>query len=662
MLWATANASYLSSLSPSAGIYQFTADLYVGDGVSNCGVGFGSNNFAGLWYHSGSGWTFDARTITGNSGASTSCGDPGLGKYQNIVGTITIDLIANTVTGSITHSGGTWSTSFGFPEGATDNITELFLYNDYHFGNNGIDIDNIYIWQNFSGAANPSPHDNAGDVSLNPTLSWTPGDDVLSHDVYFGTSESDVNDANTSIQLGVYKGNQPQITYDPCELELETDYYWRIDEVHSTYTHKGQVWSFATISGNAHNPAPPDRAQYVPIDTLLSWSAGARAALYDVYLGTDESDVNNATISTPLGVYQDSISQTTYDPCGLEKDTIYYWRIDAVNVAEEPESPWKGLVWSFSTCLDLASDYYISIDGDDSNPATQAQPLRTMDKAREIILEGSCGSLPAGGVKVWTRGGAYYLAEPMTYPADYNNTDNSIITYKLYSGTEDGDLDYRQITEWTDIEDTNSVTVELPDINSIDWRFYKLFIEDQHQVEASAPHVNPSDPLYGQTVFGPATDTNEPKRIQRRIIVNDDGTVPAPTGGETMADYLNARFEDTNGTQVDTYVVCVGATDEGSLVDNVQNSMTQYFYHGAFGQVDANVDLITQALVNSTHDVGMEIFASIKMNATSDAVGSITYPFKITNPDKLFGDEFTSYPATSVMSAAWSGLDYPTQR
>jgi hypothetical protein len=34
-------------------------------------------------------------------------------------------------------------------------------------------------------------------------------------------------------------------------------------------------------------------------------------------------------------------------PTGLIPGTTYYWRIDEVNTAD-PNSPWKGPIWSFS--------------------------------------------------------------------------------------------------------------------------------------------------------------------------------------------------------------------------------------------------------------------------------------------------------------------------
>jgi len=62
--------------------------------------------------------------------------------------------------------------------------------------------------------------------------------------VYFGTSYDDVNDANTLSDE--YKGNYDANSYDPSGLELDTIYYWRIDEVADTNIYKGDVWSFKT--------------------------------------------------------------------------------------------------------------------------------------------------------------------------------------------------------------------------------------------------------------------------------------------------------------------------------------------------------------------------------------------------------------------------------
>ncbi len=100
-------------------------------------------------------------------------------------------------------------------------------------------------------ARNPSPDDQATDVPLGVTLSWTAGQYAATHDVYFGTDFTDVNDAGRANPRGVLVSQgQTATAYDPPELlDFATVYYWRIDEVNAppdSTIFKGNVWSFTT--------------------------------------------------------------------------------------------------------------------------------------------------------------------------------------------------------------------------------------------------------------------------------------------------------------------------------------------------------------------------------------------------------------------------------
>ena len=70
-------------------------------------------------------------------------------------------------------------------------------------------------------------------------LSWTAGLGAVMHTVYFGDNFDDVNNATVGLQY-------PDTTYTPGPLDLDTTYYWRIDEFDGIVTHKGDVWSFST--------------------------------------------------------------------------------------------------------------------------------------------------------------------------------------------------------------------------------------------------------------------------------------------------------------------------------------------------------------------------------------------------------------------------------
>ncbi len=85
----------------------------------------------------------------------------------------------------------------------------------------------------------PQPATGATGVSLETSLTWKPGREAGSHKVFFGTDPN-----------AVAKGTAPakdttDRSYTPDALNLETTYYWRVDEV-NTVTYPGDVWSFAT--------------------------------------------------------------------------------------------------------------------------------------------------------------------------------------------------------------------------------------------------------------------------------------------------------------------------------------------------------------------------------------------------------------------------------
>ncbi len=197
---------------------------------------------------------------------------------------------------------------------------------------------NCYV----TSATVPSPADNAAAVARDPVLSWTAGIGAVHHDVYFGTSLTDVNNADTSSPF--YQGRQALTSWDsnsiyPNGLLLDNTYYWRIDEVGPACIEKGSVWQFTVVAGVAFNPAPPDQGLGTDVNAILQWTPGTYAVSHNVYFGTSFNDVNAST--TPL--YTTDVNN--YDPGTLYLETTYYWRIDEY----DGFTTHKGNVWSFTT-------------------------------------------------------------------------------------------------------------------------------------------------------------------------------------------------------------------------------------------------------------------------------------------------------------------------
>jgi hypothetical protein len=175
--------------------------------------------------------------------------------------------------------------------------------------------------------------------------------------VYFGDNFDDVNNAAGGLSQGT-------VTYIPGPLELAKTYYWRVDEFDAVDTYKGEVWNFLT-QGAVGSPEPANGAVDVKQTTILTWSHGVFADSHQVYFGTDKDAVKNADTSSPEYKGSGNLGSESYDPGQLQWDTTYYWRIDEVNNVN-PDNPWIGPVWSFTTANFLIVDDFEDYDASEN--------------------------------------------------------------------------------------------------------------------------------------------------------------------------------------------------------------------------------------------------------------------------------------------------------
>jgi hypothetical protein len=107
----------------------------------------------------------------------------------------------------------------------------------------------------------------------------------------------------------------------------------------------------------ASSPAPRSGSVDVVQTTDLSWGPGDSAASHEVYFGTDEDAVRNATTASPEFKGTKALGDESYDPGDLTWAATYYWRVDEINTAN-PDSPWIGNVWNFTTADFLIIDNF----------------------------------------------------------------------------------------------------------------------------------------------------------------------------------------------------------------------------------------------------------------------------------------------------------------
>ena len=212
-------------------------------------------------------------------------------------------------------------------------------------------------------ANRPSPSNGAGDIRQTATPGWNPGEYAASHEVYFGTDEDAVRNADTA-SPEEYKGtmNLGFESYDPGKLAWNTTYYWRVDEVNNVNPDSpwvGSIWSFTTADFlivddfelyNDLNPDDPGSSRifltwldgygtttngstvgYAEPD----WGAGGHFVETNVVHGGNQSMpyfyVNNFKYSEavlPLGPPQDWTEE------GVEVLSLWFYG-DASNAAEQ---------------------------------------------------------------------------------------------------------------------------------------------------------------------------------------------------------------------------------------------------------------------------------------------------------------------------------------
>jgi hypothetical protein len=98
-------------------------------------------------------------------------------------------------------------------------------------------------------ANRPKPSTGQIDVTHTAVLNWSPGYKAARHDVYFGADAEAVVNADTNSPEYVGSKDLGSESYEPGELDWNTTYYWRVDEVNDPASGSpwvGHLWNFTT--------------------------------------------------------------------------------------------------------------------------------------------------------------------------------------------------------------------------------------------------------------------------------------------------------------------------------------------------------------------------------------------------------------------------------
>jgi hypothetical protein len=111
----------------------------------------------------------------------------------------------------------------------------------------------------------PQPATASTGVGLDADLSWRPGREATSHQVYLGTNRDAVADGSAPSATVAGHG------YTPDGLTFGTTYFWKVDEVGAAATYPGDLWSFTT-------------QEYAVIDDFESYTDEEGSRIYQTWI------------------------------------------------------------------------------------------------------------------------------------------------------------------------------------------------------------------------------------------------------------------------------------------------------------------------------------------------------------------------------------------
>ena len=99
----------------------------------------------------------------------------------------------------------------------------------------------------------PDPVDDAEGVALNAVLSWQSADEAFTHYLYINEASVDPDLTSTTPII-----IDSATSYDPDNLQLSTEYHWRIIDHEGEDTYEGPIWSFTTTDVLECDPLSSD--------------------------------------------------------------------------------------------------------------------------------------------------------------------------------------------------------------------------------------------------------------------------------------------------------------------------------------------------------------------------------------------------------------------
>jgi len=277
----------------------------------------------------------------------------------------------------------------GLPQGTKDYTPSILkMAKTYYWRVDEFDViethkGDVWSFTTEGAVGSPEPSNGTVDVTQTPVLTWIPGVNGASHEVYFGSDKDAVNNADTGSPEYKGSGNLGSESYNPGHLEWGTTYYWRVDEANNANADSpwtGPLWSFTT-------------ANFLILDDFESYNdldpaePGSKNIFYTWIDGYDNPAINGALVGNEFPPY----AEQTIVHGGLQSMPMSY--DNAVGKSEATLTLTDMRDWTVKGVNTLT----IWFRGDSANAA----------ETMYVVLNGSAGvdndNPNAAQIDAWTR-------------------------------------------------------------------------------------------------------------------------------------------------------------------------------------------------------------------------------------------------------------------
>jgi len=174
--------------------------------------------------------------------------------------------------------------------------------------------------------------------------------------------------------------------------------------------------------------------------------------------------------------------------------------------------------------LTFSQEFYLSPDGNDTNPGTREKPLATLVRARDIAREfKKNNTFPGKPVEIIALGGDYSMMKPLELGPEDSGGSSSPMIFRSEAGTGAVFSAGVQINGFEKVNE-NLWKTFIPQVAYYNWYFEQLYVNGERAVRARTPNVG----------------LGFVKKVVETVVNKGDGLLPEVAVQQIVLDSLEA--------------------------------------------------------------------------------------------------------------------------